>query len=1053
MKTTRFISLLLCMVMIMSLFTGLAGSASADDVILHEVKDGEIMIKICEKHGLDYYKCKDAIVALNGFQSEAQLAKLTVGQTLKLPASDAIAKTVSTSTTTTTAVTTSTTVNGVTTTTTTTSSVPGNSAAGTNVAFYLVPYTVKSGDTLQKICSELGSNYYYYSPVIQSINGLANPNSIQPGQVLLIPSPSSNGATKSVISHKVKAGETITSICDGYLVNYQAQKYLVNGVNRRDNMDRIYVGQTVLIPTDKTVTATATATTATAAAAPAAASTTAANSGTYQISISAATNGSPFAIVNNVQYATRANAGETVQIEPSPKAGYAVRDIQVIRTDSGADVPVSNYSFTMPNSSVQITVFFSRGQVINKVASPYGTFDTMIYGTNANSAFYGDEITLAIYPKNGYNVVFPDKKAKTTGVYYQKSDLSLERIYVWPDDDGFYTFKMPNYEIRLTVDFEISTYVALRADTHKGSGSVNFYVDGEKVTRAREGDIVTMEFVPSYGWTFKSDSYEQSANGLARLRDRVKDNEVTKVSDTIYRFKVGKLWTTIYSGKFAFENRNYFGLWSQVSGGHGSISFQIVDGNKAGFPVLSRDVGYAQGGDFVEVILRPDNGYAFNEAKDFSYMKANSKQNSSGAQLRNGSWASTSGRYIFQMPSDAVTVAAKFRSSKGTVYHDLNLWFDSNQGAVTALQDGKPVTRAEAGKEITIQITAKDNYRVSSVQWLYEGSGEKKTIKATKDPLDPKVYTATFKKHSGWDTIRVNFESHSEYTKVGKPVYSLNTPTSDPAKFITNNKVKLKDLPSKDFVNVKVGSTFTFKASAPAGFTVSEVWLIRSDKLIKMMAPVSTGSNEFSYTVTSDDRGKEIRFLAVQLGEEPRHNIIPEYIIANTGITNVGAEELYYISVNGGAETAVGPVYGMGAKLTVTDKAIKSDQGVKVRVRIPKTIHAYEGVSTTLYYQVDTVTIRFSDYVLNNYKILDDNTNDFVYDFWYDTKTPLSDLNIMVNFKEVGTNPNTIAADDTIVTIDGKKVVVVEDPPGSGIYKGKIVTGDSTSTVEVTVTP
>ena len=40
MKTNRFISLLLCVVMIMSLFTGLAGSAYADDIITHEVLGG-----------------------------------------------------------------------------------------------------------------------------------------------------------------------------------------------------------------------------------------------------------------------------------------------------------------------------------------------------------------------------------------------------------------------------------------------------------------------------------------------------------------------------------------------------------------------------------------------------------------------------------------------------------------------------------------------------------------------------------------------------------------------------------------------------------------------------------------------------------------------------------------------------------------------------------------------------------------------------------------------------------------------------------------------------
>ena len=158
MKTSRFISLLLCVVMIMSLFTGLAGSASADDVITHEVQSGEIMLKICEKHGLNYYACKDAIMALNGFTSEAQLGKLSVGQKLRLPASDALAKTTSTST----AVVTSTTVGG--TTLTTTTNYVGTTAASGSVAYYLTPYTVQTGDTLAGICSKLNSNYYYYSP-------------------------------------------------------------------------------------------------------------------------------------------------------------------------------------------------------------------------------------------------------------------------------------------------------------------------------------------------------------------------------------------------------------------------------------------------------------------------------------------------------------------------------------------------------------------------------------------------------------------------------------------------------------------------------------------------------------------------------------------------------------------------------------------------------------------------------------------------------------------------------------------------------------------------
>ena len=329
MKTSRFISLLLCVVMIMSLFTGLAGSASADDFITHEVQSGEILMKICEKYGLNYYNSKNAIMQLNGFTSETQLARLSVGQKLKLPASGAAAGTVTATTATVGAAALA-----------TTAYVAGT-ATGGSVAFYLVPYTVQPGDTLNKICNEVGSNYYFYSPVIQGINALANPNQIKPGQVLLIPTASPTGASTAVGSHVVKAGETITSIANQYGINYQVQRQLINGLNRRDNMDKIYVGQTVLIPGAAAAAGTTVVTTTTGTAAATTAAATAATTGSYQISVTGATNGSPYVIVNNVQYASSANAGTTVNIVPAPKAGYAVRDIQVIRTDSGTDVPIS----------------------------------------------------------------------------------------------------------------------------------------------------------------------------------------------------------------------------------------------------------------------------------------------------------------------------------------------------------------------------------------------------------------------------------------------------------------------------------------------------------------------------------------------------------------------------------------------------------------------------------------------------------------------------------------------------------------------------------------
>ena len=1051
MKTSRFISLLLCVVMIMSLFTGLAGPASADDVIIHEVQSGEILMKICEKYGLNYYNSKNAIMALNGFTSEAQLGKLTVGQKLKLPASTAVAGTVSTAT----AVVTSTTIGG---TTMTTTSYVGGSAAGGSVAFYLVPYTVKNGDTLNKICNELGSNYYYYSPVIQGINALANPNQIKAGQVLLIPTASATGATSAVVGHVVQAGETITSIANKYGLNYQVQRALINGLNRRDNMDKIYVGQTVLIPSASVGVGTTVTTTTSAATAAA----TAAASGNYQISITAAANGSPYVVVNNTQFATRANAGETVNIVPSPKAGYAVRDIQVIRTDSGTDIPVSNYTFTMPNSSVQVTVFYSRGFVINKVASPYGTFDTMIYGTNANTAFFGDEIALAIYPKKGYNVKYP--VGDVTGVYYQKSDLSMERVYIKPDKaDGLYKFKMPNYEIRLTVVFEISSYYSLTSSVPSGGGSVIFYVDGVQTTRAMQGQTVIMQMVPANGWVFDSNTYENSA-GFAILKSKV--SKITKVNNTSYQFVMGS--ELVSSGAVVFLNNNSYALQTDVKGGHGWVSFQLVDD---AFNVAAKDITRAQPNWLVEVVLHPDNEWAFTDStekpdSDTHYMVNNSRGNFSKAQLNAGLWASMATRYIFRMPAEDVTIVAKFTQDKSKIYYDLNVNYDHKVGTAVAYnQYGQPITKAIAGQEVTIKVTAADNVRVAGIQWQYENSGDNNWLPnvdaAPGHEYDhSKTWTAKLPKHASWDTVNVVFEENAEYATIWDPLYPIDTRDSGVYDGDRTN-IAMLNLPLTG-TNARIGTTINFSAVAGNGYSVGEVWAARDDGVnpvvYKMLAPTEAGGNNYTYTVTGADKGTKLSFIAVRTGKEPVHYIIPEFTIAETGITNIGPEPpLYTICIadenNHFVPVAdIGQVYGMGAvakypALAIRDRDIKHNTGVKIQVKIPKAPHKYIGADTVLIYQVDTLTIRFSDYVLDNYKVLQDGTDEFTYEFWYQADDPLTDLNIMVNYKELGTS-DTVSTDSGAlgtpsITINGTPVSLSDG-------QGTIRTSDGKAVITIT---
>lgn len=107
-------------------------------------------------------------------------------------------------------------------------------------------HRVRSGETLFSIGRQYGVNPYR----IAQTNNIRNPNRIYSGQVLYIPSggdgcnygcdgPGSN-------YYRVRRGDTLTSIAYHYGVN----PWVIANANRIYNLNRIYVGQVLYIPTD-----------------------------------------------------------------------------------------------------------------------------------------------------------------------------------------------------------------------------------------------------------------------------------------------------------------------------------------------------------------------------------------------------------------------------------------------------------------------------------------------------------------------------------------------------------------------------------------------------------------------------------------------------------------------------------------------------------------------------------------------------------------------------------------------------------------------------------
>lgn len=103
-----------------------------------------------------------------------------------------------------------------------------------------IVYVVKKGDTLSKIASIYGTTYQ----VLASYNGISNPNVINAGQVIKIPSGTKSNITNtSSRTYIVKAGDTLSSIAKRYGTTYQ-KIAKDNGIS---NPNKIYPGQKLII--------------------------------------------------------------------------------------------------------------------------------------------------------------------------------------------------------------------------------------------------------------------------------------------------------------------------------------------------------------------------------------------------------------------------------------------------------------------------------------------------------------------------------------------------------------------------------------------------------------------------------------------------------------------------------------------------------------------------------------------------------------------------------------------------------------------------------------
>lgn len=809
--------MLLCLCLVVSCLAGLGGSASAADTIDYYVKNGDYLYKVCRQHGLDYYACKKAIMILNGWSSEASCNLLTPGQKVILPASNAIAATVKGASTTSTSTTSSVTINGVTYSTTSTSSTNAEVKTGDSIAYYLVPYTVKSGDYLAKICSSLGTSYTAYKNVINGVNGLSG-TKIYSGKTLYIPvtTPPSTGSYYAVVAHRVDNGDTMNNICAAY--NTTATSMMTKGVNSGINLNYLYAGQVVYVP----VTASA------VIGGTGGSSSTPVDTGFDINLLYDSTGGIPTAKVGSNANAKKAEAGKQVTISANAKEGYAQRKITVIRKDTNANVVVTNNTFTMPPCAVDVKLEYAGALKITMGTDGKGTIEATVNGESVQYANYGDKVVLKFHPDSGYTV---DVVKKDGAVLAQNAD-------------GSYSFTMPNKAVQIDVTYKAAvleniTYDPALTDYTTGgdktkAGTVTFTVDSVEAKKAAKDAQVIVNIKPNTNYTIDSVKYGS--------------NKATKQDDTHYTFKMPDADTTVtvtykYTKTYAISCNSNIG---------GKLYFSSSD-------TEYKPITRAALNQVVYITATPNSGRTKIAASKVSATYAN------GATPVTIT-AVTGKPYDFTITMPAadikVNVSEKWPLDPANKQYTIKKQYTVN-GTITAkLEDeyGKwnEGNSAIESQTVRVYFAPKQGYEFERVEYL-KADGSKANVYASAAKTDaegnyyvevsmPKCDTV-LTGHFTATSKTVNFDAYSKFVGVD----------SD-----NNVALTITNLHNAATITTKVNNTVTNNAFLGSvvklvipdreGYKVREVNLTRYyDDSTTAVEKISSGTNNVSYTIKDAD--------------------------------------------------------------------------------------------------------------------------------------------------------------------------------------------------------
>ena len=635
-------------------------------------------------------------------------------------------------------------------------------------------YTLKSGDTLLKVCNKLGLNWYSCQTAINKLNNIseAQYRKLSVGQVITLPATnedavkiaktnissgsttggtvitggtgstgsSTSGTASSVnaaywlIPYTMQKGETVAGVCNVLGISFATYSEQIKTINNISKWSKVAAGKTLLLPS-ASAPAAGTSCYAVVAHQIQKGETTYSICNEYGVSYNA--NMSLMQTLNKGTSLTNIKYGRTLYV---PVATVAGSSSSGSTSGSGAVISgggsSSSGSTSGSGSSTTKTYKLSTGTVKN------GKISFTVNGKTVTSAAAGSTVTI---------VASPDSMCGLKSVSLKYADGSA----VPKVTDS--TFTMPECNVVVNAEFAKGYYMGVIFSGGQGSAAL-YNENGVATTTAAEGAKITVKAKADAGYVIEKIYVVKNDSSRAVVQDNMKSGDSFTMPDSRVFVYVQCRATETY--KLTPDSGSLYG------------SFVLK--------VNGSEVTRAAAGATVEVVCSPASGYAAKDA-DITVTGAG------------GTIKVTEGKFI--MPAFDVKVSVKFTKATEAVKYSIVTKVDANGwGTVEA-----DVKEAKAGATVTLTAFPKAGYEIE--KYVIEGSYGIETITGNTFPMPASDVTVT----PVFKAVSITYNDYSEIGGTGTVALKANGETL------------------KKGGTVSFGTTVSVEVKAPTGYEVDSI--------------------------------------------------------------------------------------------------------------------------------------------------------------------------------------------------------------------------------------